>query len=637
MERMRGGNVFRDELFPWLLFVTFVVGMFVLAGYVRMGADDFFYACFWDNGVSGFADMTRTHFFESSGRVFVHLFCSSVLWLGMSAYQVTVTFLVATLAILVALVVAENGAGSMRGSLMPFAWSVALFCAGFACLGLGVMREAVLWNAGLFNYLFPVWLQLLYVYLLMRDLRKGDLRKGDLRKGDLRKRDLRKQRASRILWLLAFFCGATVEQTGIFVIFTTVALLATDSVRTRQRPGPWQLLCLPAGTLGYATLFLSPGVTERLDKNGAFTALPVTRKIMANLPVVARMVVGEGGIGLLLSLALVLGWIVLIPRLKPVLERLASAVGLLGAVLLLWMTSSLVLISDRVVIATSVAAFLSLLYLCVRLWISGEATGACMLSFGLLSAAVMLVSPVLGMRMLFPASVFFLVAMCRFVVRMMWTENTAGSHRVRQWLPLLSCACLLLVAVPNQMGFHTGYARNEPVLQANIDKTLQAAASGTPALVLEAVPDERYGYENIPVHYNFTEWYVRYYHLPEDIGISVADPSKRPLQVQGKPLAGGVIFRDGTAYVPLRSIFESLGYTVSWKQSNAVAESGDVAFLFKAASSVVRIQQPAGSRSLRLEAPVRNIHTQLYVPLDFVVKTLGGNLELRRDAYVLTF
>lgn len=622
MRRTDGWNRIRDNLFPWLVILAFVFGMFILTGYARMGADDFFYACFWDGGLSGFADMTVTHFFESSGRVFVHLFCSSVLWLGMPAYQVVATLLVATLAILAGLVFTstaqpDSGEDANRVSLRRFSWSVAFFCAGFACLGLGLMREAVLWNAGLFNYLFPVWLQLLYFHLLRQDLIQ--------------------KRSSRVLWSLAFFCGATVEQTGILVIFTSLALIGSDAIRLHRRPRIWHLICVLSGSLGYATLFFSPGVTERLDKNQAFTGLPVYQKIMGNLPVVARMVVGEGGIGFLLSLVLILGLMVLIGHMKTLVERIAGAIGILGVVLLLWMTSTLFLISDRVVVATSVVAFLALLCLCLWFWKEGEVTGACFVSFGLLSASVLLVSPVLGMRMLFPAGVFFLIAICRFAFLILWTEKEPVTHSLRRWVPGILFAALLLLAVLNQMDIHAGYARNEPVLQANIDKTLQAAATGASVLVLEAIPDERYGYENVPVNWNFTEWYIRYYHLPEDARLSVADPSGSPLRVQGQRLPNGVVVRDDTAYVPLRGVFEAMGYKVSWKQSSAVIESGKVAFLFKAASSVVRIQQPSGSFTLRLDAPVRNIHTQIYVPLDFVVKTFGGKLERVRNEYVLTY
>ena len=93
--------------------------------------------------------------------------------------------------------------------------------------------------------------------------------------------------------------------------------------------------------------------------------------------------------------------------------------------------------------------------------------------------------------------------------------------------------------------------------------------------------------------------------------------------------------QDDRTFVPLRAIFEAVGASVIWDQDTLTvlatkAQEGDK----EDSSVVVQINNPlafVNSEAVELDAPARVINDRTFVPLRFVVESLGEKVDWNQD------
>ena len=90
---------------------------------------------------------------------------------------------------------------------------------------------------------------------------------------------------------------------------------------------------------------------------------------------------------------------------------------------------------------------------------------------------------------------------------------------------------------------------------------------------------------------------------------------------------------DDRTLVPLRAIFEACGATVSWDQETLTAfgikPNGD-----SLSTIVVQINNPVAyvnSEATELDVPAKVVSDRTFVPLRFIVESLGEKVEWNQD------
>lgn len=577
-------------------FLSFMVLFLYFHKFVYMGADDFYYANFWDYGIGGFIRENIHHYKNLTGRAFVHLLCETVLSLGMGVFGIVNSIFIGLTIFFSARIAAYDSEKKSVHHRFKFTLLICLFL--FLSLNIMILRESVFWVSGSYNYLFPVMLQVIYFYLLNKDIEY--------------------QSKNKFLFILSFLSGATVEQTGIIVILTNLFLIINYYIRNKGKPHFIYFINFFAGILGYTTLFLSPGVTKRITQHGSFTSLPLLSKIKINLPLVSRMIIGENGIGILLAVIMIFTCIFIFKNktIKTATVFLLCILSLSSIMLIL--SSFLIIISEFALILTTVFSFIGLVSIAIYTFFNGEYIISFFIAIALATISVMLVSPVLGMRMIFAGSIFLIIVLCRLMVISDIKLN-------------IFVIILLIISSVNFLDYLEGYKQNADILKENLNRTKALKTSEDKNLTLLASKDEFYGYENIPVKTNFVDSFKRLHNLPENISITVTDTSERSTYVMNKEIPDKAVLRNNVIYIPIRAFFEEIGYTVLWKDSCGVAKLGNREYYFKPGSSVVLIKTNDDNKNIKLNAPVRSIHSSVYFPGDFIKKVLLGNTSINKN------
>jgi hypothetical protein len=353
--------------------------------------------------------MLAAHYAEINGRTFVHALCALSLTLGMWPFRV--------FNMLVLFGFAFFGGKLAGDGRRPF-----LFCAAALSLlmltGLAVLREAVFWASGSFNYLLPTTLVLVFFFCL-RDL---------------------PETGARRLWLppLGFLTGASTEISGVLAI--------AAALYTLKKPYKPRLAALAAAVFGFLTLLLSPGMRGKYAQSSA-ASTGIFERMHINLSLFSQEALTLDGPAFLLSLTLLSAalWLVLRggKRLRPLSAVFFALVALpivtsFGALDRTYQSNGTALL-----VCAALALFAVLQYL------RGERLIPFFVLCALLSLGVCLVSTVCSARMLFPAAAFFAVTALRSFALCALPRKIAACAAVLS----VAAASVILVSF---IGFYAG-------------------------------------------------------------------------------------------------------------------------------------------------------------------------------------
>lgn len=555
-----------------------LVMLAILHIYVRMAADDFYYATFCSGGIRAFLSDTVYHYQNVTGRALVHFLLCPLLLLDMIPFRVWNVLLIG----FVTFLAAKLAAGGRKNLWQLWALSLVLF----PFIGAATLGDGALWGAGSFNYLFPTTLVVLY-FLLLRKYAP----------------------AERGGWLVpgaAFLCAATVEMTGILVPVTVLYVYFSER-RVLKKRKAFMLVNLVAACAGYATLFGTGGVASRLSENG-YASITLLRRAALNYELFSRMICDGSGIFIIVSAALLCAGVYFIVRRKYIPAACGFALALLPVLTgtgVIWTSIGIATVGG--LCALSIFAFGA--YVFTR----GERVIPFFALTTFLSLGVCLASPIVGMRMILPTAVFLTAFALRTLAISVYDKRALT----------IAGAVILIPAALITFRFVTKYAENAAVIDSNV--AAAESYDGGGALYLQNVPDERYGHGTVPSTGNFGEYFCKLKGIAAVIENYDADSAV--LTCGGTALETPAILRDGEWYVTVRSVGALLGAETSWDYSYAVIDTGERRYRFHMNSRAV-LTGGIFRDCEKLSCPVRMVCEKTYIAVKDANSLFGLNIEL---------
>lgn len=549
----------------------------ILHVYVRMAADDFYYAGFCTSGLRDFISASIYHYQNVTGRALVHILLCPLLLFNMVPFRIWNVLLIG----FVSLLSARLATGSKK-NLLQF-WALALVLLPF--IGAATLGDAVLWGAGSFNYLFPTTLVLLYFFLLRKFAPAESGGWG--------------------VALAAFLCSATVEMTGILVPITLIYVYFSERKRLKHRAA-FMAVNFLAACAGYAILFGTAGVSARLIENG-YTSISLFKRAVLNYELFSRMI--SDGSGIFVIVSVVLTCIGLYFLLKKIYSAGIAAIVLACLPIL---TGLGIIWSSFAIALTSGLCAISIFAFGIYMFIDGDRVIPFFAVCTFLSLGVCLASPIVGMRMILPTSVFLIVISLR----------TLAISTLKQKTLTMSGSIALIPAAALMLLFVSKYAANAVVIDLNTLAAQNYVGEG--ALYLCNVPDESYGRGTVPSTGNFGEYFCSLN------GISAVienyDENSVLMSCGDKTLKSPAILRDGEWYVSVRDIGDLLGAETRWDYSYAVIDTGDKSYRFHLNSRAALSGEIFGECE-KLSYPVRMVCEKTYISIKDAKNLFGLDIK----------
>ena len=239
--------------FGGTLFATAIL-LFALQAMTTFTFDDYYYSQFWREGFSRFAEMNVYHYLTRNGRVLVHLVAETFLASDTAFYGLCNTLILSGISLLFF----RFSNHDQKDGSQKYLSALTIFCLLVLGTNYRVLKSWIFCIADSANYLFPFLLIGLLMYLMDRP-----------------------RRASLLLYICAFLCGATTELCGSMA-FILVLLYGLHRFWKEKRIN-WQtlvvLICICAGII---TIFLSPATLQRVGEEFSFKRLATSFVQYAN-------------------------------------------------------------------------------------------------------------------------------------------------------------------------------------------------------------------------------------------------------------------------------------------------------------------------------------------------------------------
>ena len=409
-----------DIRFTVALTATALVAVAALAFLSVYSSDDFWYATFFDHGLSGYFALMREHYQLFNGRVLVHVVVQLLLHLGSWAYALTCAGL--------CLWMPQSGALAEGRSRQERWMTAALFHLGILLMPLAMIREGMFWRSAFCNYVLPTAMICSQFFLLQR---MGEREGCDLKTGAL-------------LCVYAFCCGATTEQSGIVAVLVLLYYFLAALIRRRLRTVTFlQVLCALAGVL---TVFLSPATQGRTSAElNMDAALSMGERLVQHFSRATDLLAENGMPVLLLALTLLLVGVLAGQRMGKKWPVLCGALPAGLAVVLFPVAQARFWLF--------LVLFVLLVVSAVILLILGRETTAGLLLCAVASVAVMLPTNSVAARTLLPFYLYLLVAVALLAGELL--RQLPKPWRIG--LPLATAVLTLVMLAPTVAGFWYNY------------------------------------------------------------------------------------------------------------------------------------------------------------------------------------
>ena len=211
---------------------------------VLISIDDAMYAGFTQHGLKHFIDKNIWHYISFNGRFFVHFIMQLVVVFEEHLYAILFPLFIATSTFLFSGIAKPDW--SIPKRLLASSLVLILF------LGLDfVTITYVMWIAGGFNYVFPLFIISIFYFLFLKYRNKE----------------------KSLLWLLpfSFICGAATEQYGMYTIGLIVMTYFVDFLENKKIDKK-VFAYLVTSIAGLLTVLLSPSTLDRIDESAEKTA-----------------------------------------------------------------------------------------------------------------------------------------------------------------------------------------------------------------------------------------------------------------------------------------------------------------------------------------------------------------------------
>lgn len=547
---------------------------------ITVYCDDYLYASFFRDGLSGFWELTKWHYLHFNGRAFVHFAAELVLWADKYIYMLLAPAMLAEVFYLGQ----RLQSGTPDRGLSLAAAGVCVFAV--LALPLRFLRNSLLWMSAGFNYLFPLAVILPTLWLLKRDLARGRLGAPTL--------------------VLAFLCGATTEQNGMaaFLILGGYAVLMW--LRKEGTLSKALAVCLVTG-IGYLTVIFAPGTWIRVGHETGGGILTVLHPSVLPLRVKQALgyLTGEWGLPWLFVLFSVLvGLDAAVTEGRPKLLCAGFAVGPMYLLL-------------RDLGKTNDATFLSLVwFLAVTvIWLLRRETAVRGLLLGgmLASLLVMVFTTAAAERTTVPA-ILILMTVCASLA---CGCVKGGSRWVQPAVCALLAAFLFILSLPT----FNGYTKNSVILEKNA-----RSFRSDGIITLDMDVDREYTYFSYLDSNSYLRNAVTYYKA-EGKKITYTNSRYKVSGAYASGTAGLPIYeKDGALYVPIQDSIDMAGGESDWDfdLGGTWARLNGRAFIFYPSGEIAPYGDGAGTvEGAPAYTDVWSPSYTYYVPMDVMTELFG--------------
>ncbi|BBH25005.1 hypothetical protein Back11_63500 [Paenibacillus baekrokdamisoli] len=129
------------------------------------------------------------------------------------------------------------------------------------------------------------------------------------------------------------------------------------------------------------------------------------------------------------------------------------------------------------------------------------------------------------------------------------------------------------------------------------------------------------------------------YEFMHNIPVPVQQPVSIQLNGELIALTNGVITRNGQAFIPLRSIFEKLGATVTWNESKKVVTISRTESGKPSLTIIINLQSgevTMDNKAVQLPNKPFGVNGTSYLPLRFISESLGAKVDWKQKEQIIS-
>ena len=609
-------NMDTDKVKMLLFSVCFILAFGLLHRFAFLQHDDFGYGLVSRGTLHEFFLARVDHYMTSNGRAIVHLLLTAFLAFDVYLWRIVNPLLLFFTLYYAAKCVDPVFVGN-KNLFLYLLWVSALFLN----MPVQIMRETVLWMAGAFNYIYPMFMLLISYYLFSKGLDRGDKR--------------------RWLPVLTFFAGATMEQIAPMLVAILVLRLIAQKVNGQKTTAVYPLAVLTA-FVGMLTVMLAPGIIRRVNvHDGAQISLQSFSSTFYNF-----MTSSVGFLYIqLLSVSVIALLVYLFHKREKRLLKAADITALSGFTLLVllnlaFISGTLDWSHNYLRFALFMLGYVSIAsYTLVSFFLLTKQSAPFALFWAaIIGQAVVALSIHHPYRTFFPSLFVLIIA-----VIIIWKEIIKGATIASILKPLIMTVFVILciTGMFNYSVILRGYIQNSEVHLHNIEMTNYVRQNA------ERLRNEGVAFEDLimPLHdsrfavseLSGTAWivtaFMQYYEIFEliDITAEQVEARRNRLIINGyeKSLSNPILYIHGSLYIPLRSTIDVLELTskscffdVQWKdieQYALVVRNNQVLFIAPVDSFIIYINNEA----IELSGITAMRHDRIYMSVDVLTKGFG--------------
>ena len=506
-----------------------VVGFLVLISVYS--ADDFSYSTYLNDGLGSYIEKMIWHYEMMNGRVVVHVAAHLLLRMGSVAF--------ALVGILLTVLIPWFAARSAGLSKKAAVFGTGLFAIGITAIPSQVLCQSLLWKSAFCNYFLPTAMLcgLLTWFNRLRSKQSVPIYQYIL------------------LAVYACLCGATTEQTGLLTVALSLYFAVSTLWHRKKQFLPFAIAAITA-LIGVWTIFASPATDARLAlETGVNQGLFDLLSLQAAFGLLVQILQQTPVFCILLLLFFALGGTHLFFTLKHRFWALWTGIPALGAVAVPFIGEQADLFYALLLIAALVLA-VQLLF--CRAEIAGLLT-----LLGIGSMLVMLPTTSTGGRVLMPIFLLLIAADTLLIASL--TADRKRSVRCGIWGAALGLSLFYMIPLL------LGCIHNYKIDQQNKAHVREARETG----ILYYCADYDLDYTHSKPYtadYCFHDYLDSVGFSQEECEFYFYDSRSSAIFVNGKrTMLPTYQNEQGETLYPLRNFYETMGATVGWDESAALA------------------------------------------------------------------
>lgn len=515
-----------ERRFYWLLCALALACIGFLGVTTVYSSDDYAYSLYFDDGILGYLPRMAEHYQTVNGRALVHIFAHGLLEFPGEVFALVCLGCV--------LVVIRLGLENCDISKTGRARAMGVYLLLFLAMPASILTQGVMWISAFCNYVIPCVMVCWLIHLVLGNGNPLGI------------------------VLLAALCGATTEQMGA-VTLSVLLLLALWGLRVGRRNLPWMLASILSAGVGYGTIFLSPSTQGRLLRETKVTAPgSMLESLLTGFRRQTELLSVTSATALTVSLVfLAWGWCRRERRWVPVAAILGTGavwVGTLGS-------GSAAVVGWALVYALLAAAGLELI------WDRMEWPGVLLVA-AVASACIMMPTESNRSRCFLPLYLFLCTAAALLTAKV--AEGLQGRYTVA------ALSMLMIYSVVSCTPVMEGYWHNYQIDQINAAHAAQWQP-GEPLLYCMDY-DKRYT-DSKPYDSGgaYEDYYLQTLELDsEDVTVCYYGTGYPEVWLEQTRLRFPAYRRNGMLYLPLRSVVETAGGTVTLENGKIRVTLGEL-------------------------------------------------------------